>query len=116
MMKSSELLEQAEAALEAARENLMSRNYKWASGRARNSVEAGLKAVIEYHGKSFTKTNINSLIHELNMIDKMPEEVIIAAKAVADMEPHVTTNEKFCRIIIDHAEVVLRWVMKTMGY
>ncbi|MFH1098202.1 MAG: HEPN domain-containing protein [Candidatus Desantisbacteria bacterium] len=116
MTKSGELLDQAEAALETARANLETRNYEWAFGRARNSIEFGLKAVMEYYGKSFTKTSITGLIHELKITIQIPEDIIIAAKSAADMEGHAINNERFCRMAITHADIVLKWVMQTMGY
>jgi len=116
MTKSGELLDQAEQAIETARANLETKNYEWAFGRARNSIECGLKAVLEYYGKSFTKSSITGLIHELKNTIQMPEDIIIAAKSAADMEGHAVNNERFCRMAITHADIVLKWVLKTMGY
>ncbi|MBI4753409.1 HEPN domain-containing protein [Candidatus Desantisbacteria bacterium] len=116
MTKSGELVDQAEQALESARANLETKNYEWAFGRARNSIEFGLKAVLEYYGKSFTKSSITGLIHELKNTSQIPEDIIVAAKSAADMEGHAVNNERFCRMAITHADIVLKWVLKTMGY
>ncbi|MBI4778763.1 HEPN domain-containing protein [Candidatus Desantisbacteria bacterium] len=116
MTKTSELIDQAEAALESARTSMESRNYDWAFGNARNSIEFGLKAIIEYHGKSFTKTSIPNLIHELTNMIQIPDDVIVAAKSAAEMEKHASNNERFCRMVINYADIVMKWVLQTTGY
>ncbi|MBU0700916.1 HEPN domain-containing protein [bacterium] len=116
MTKTSELIDQAEAALEAARTSIELKNYEWAFGHARNSIEFGLKAIIEYYGKSFTKTNIASLIHELKNITQIPDDVVVAAKSAAEMEKHASNNERFCRMSITYADIIMKWVLQTTGY
>ncbi len=116
MTKTSELIDQAEAALESARTSMDSRNYDWAFGHARNSIEFGLKAIIEYHGRSFTKTSIASLIHELTIMIPIPDDVVVAAKSVAEMEKHASNNERFCRMVITYADIIMKWVLQTTGF
>lgn len=116
MTKTSELIDQAEAALESAQISMESQNYEWAFGHARNSVEFGLKAIIEYHGRSFTKTSITSLIHELKNMIQIPDDVVVAAKSVVEMEKHASNNERFCRMVITQANIIMKWVLKTTGY
>jgi HEPN domain-containing protein len=114
MREVSDYLNQAEEDLNIAKERLKMRDYEWVQTRVQLCVINAFKALIEYKGGRHRSNTVAGLLNEAQLICDIPTDVCQAANAV-DSKTSMP-SERICKFLTLQAEMVLGWVMSTLGY